>query len=304
MVISGFQALKAHLQETEPVAAVVAAAHEEHTLEAVFQASQDGLIRPIFVGRPEEISAIACRLGQSIPEGDLISAEDETACAEKAVALIHQGRGQMLIKGMLQTGTLLREVVRPETGIRAAPLLSHVAILDVPAYHKLLFLTDGGMVVAPDLEQKREILHNVLSLCRFLGYDMPKVAVLCAVETVSARMTETEDAAQLKEEGEQGKFGPCLVEGPISFDLATDRRASEWKGYQSPVAGDADILLVPNIVSGNLLGKALYGMAGGEMAGVVLGASVPITVNSRGATSEEKYNSIAIASAMAGKNAI
>ena len=294
MVISGFQELKARLQETVPAAAVVAAAHDEHTLEAGFQARTDGLIRPLLVGE-----RVARTLGQDLPEEDLVEADSEADCARRSIDLIRQGRGTMLIKGMVQTGTLLKEVVRPDTGIRASQLLSHVAILDVPAYHKLMFVSDGGMVVAPDLAQKREILRNVLSLCRFLGYEMPKAAILCAAETVSPRMEETVDAAQLKQEGAQGDFGPCLVEGPISFDLATDRAAAEIKGYQSPVAGDADIFLVPSIAAGNLMCKALYGMAGGKMAGVVLGASVPITVNSRSAAPEEKYDSIAIAAAMA-----
>ena len=299
MVISGFQELKARLQETVPAAAVVAAAHDEHTLEAVFQARTDGLIRPILVGERERIRTIARTLGLDLPEEDLVEADSEADCARRSIDLIRQGRGTMLIKGMVQTGTLLKEVVRPDTGIRASQLLSHVAILDVPAYHKLMFVSDGGMVVAPDLAPKREILRNVLSLCRFLGYEMPKAAILCAAETVSPRMEETVDAAQLKKEGAQGDFGPCLVEGPISFDLATDRAAAEIKGYQSPVAGDADIFLVPSIAAGNLMCKALYGMAGGKMAGVVLGASVPITVNSRSAAPEEKYDSIAIAAAMA-----
>lgn len=299
MVISGFQELRGRLRESEPVEAVVAAAHDGHTLEAVFHAMGDALISPILVGDVERIRTIAGDLGHQLPPESLVQAEGEEACARRAVELVRQGRGRMLIKGMLQTGNLLKAVVQPDTGIRASQLLSHVAILDVPAYHKLLFLTDGGMVVAPDLEKKREILRNVLSLCRFLGYELPKAAVLCAVETVSPRMPETQDAALLKEERERGDFGACIVEGPISFDLATDKEAAACKGYHSPVAGDADILLVPNIVSGNLLGKALYGMAGGDMAGIVVGASVPITVNSRSASPQEKYDSIAIAAAMA-----
>lgn len=299
MVISSFSSLKARLQETVPQPAVVAAAHDAHTLEAVFHAQRDGLIRPILVGKAKSIRTIAHSLGQEIPEEDLVDAEEERTCARISVDLIRQGQGRLLIKGMLPTGNLLRETIQPETGIRASELLSHVAILEVPVYHKLLFLTDGGMVIAPDLPQKRAILHNALSLCRFLGYDSPKTAILCAAETTNPRMPETADAAALKAEGAQGAFGPCQIEGPISFDLATDRRAAERKGYHSPVAGDADLLLVPNIVSGNLLGKALYGMAGGTMAGIVLGAAVPITVNSRAATPEEKYNSIAVAAAMA-----
>lgn len=161
---------------------------------------------------------------------------------------------------MLQTGTLLKAVVHRETGIRASQVMSHVAILDVPRYHKLLFITDGGMVVAPNLEQKGHILKNAVDFCRFLGYERPKAAALCAVETVNPAMPETGDALSLKEAGERGEFGPCIVEGPISLDLATDREAALVKGYHSPVAGDADILLVPAIAVGNVLGKALYGL--------------------------------------------
>ena len=298
MSFSSFSELKAHMRQRPPRTAVVAAAHDEHTLQADFAARRDGLIQPVLVGRGAEIRAIARKLGESLSPEQVVEAGDETECAARAVALIRSGTGGMLVKGMLQTGTLLRAVLDKKVGIRAGALMSHVAILDVPRYHKLLFITDGGMVVAPDLEQKRQILRNAVELCRFLGYEAPKVAVLCAVETVDPAMPETEDAGALKEEGARGDFGPCVVEGPISLDLATDREAARVKGYHSPVAGDADILLVPAIAAGNLLGKALYGLAGGEMAGVVLGATVPITVNSRGATPEEKYWSISICAAM------
>lgn len=298
MVISGFPALRDKLHDLPPKTAVVAAAHDEHTLQAVFAARRDGLIRPILVGRKEEILSIACRLGEEADPSQVVDAGEDPDCAAKSVELVRSGEGSMLIKGMLPTGTLLKAVVNRETGIRASEVMSHVAILDVPSYHKLLYVTDGGMVVAPDLEQKRHILKNAVDFCRFLGYDCPKAAALCAVETVNPAMPETADAAALKAEGERGDFGPCLVEGPIALDLATDSEAARVKGYHSPVAGDVDILLAPSIAAGNLLGKSLYGLAGGEMAGVVLGAKVPITVNSRGATAEEKYWSILICAAM------
>lgn len=298
MVISSFSALKSRLQHLSPREAVVAAAHDEHTLQAVFAARRDGLIRPILVGRRNEIRSIARSLGEELSPEQIIDAQDDLECAARSVALIREGKGDILIKGMLQTGTLLKAVVHRETGIRASQVMSHVAILDVPRYHKLLFITDGGMVVAPNLEQKGHILKNAVDFCRFLGYERPKAAALCAVETVNPAMPETGDALSLKEAGERGEFGPCIVEGPISLDLATDREAALVKGYHSPVAGDADILLVPAIAVGNVLGKALYGLAGGQMAGVVLGAAVPITINSRGATPEEKYYSILLCAAM------
>ena len=298
MVISSFSALKSRLQHLSPREAVVAAAHDEHTLQAVFAARRDGLIRPILVGRRNEIRSIARSLGEELSPEQIVDAQDGLECAARSVALIREGKGDILIKGMLQTGTLLKAVVHRETGIRASQVMSHVAILDVPRYHKLLFITDGGMVVAPNLEQKGHILKNAVDFCRFLGYERPKAAALCAVETVNPAMPETGDALSLKEAGERGEFGPCIVEGPISLDLATDREAALVKGYHSPVAGDADILLVPAIAVGNVLGKALYGLAGGQMAGVVLGAAVPITINSRGATPEEKYYSILLCAAM------
>lgn len=299
MVISNFQELKQRLRTLPPVPAVIAAAHDPHTLEAVFAAQQDNLIRPILVGHGAEIQAIARTLGHEVPLQQIVEADGEKDCAQKSVELIRAGRGSLLIKGMMQTGSLLGAAVDRETGIRRAAVMSHVAILDVPSYHKLLYITDGGMVIAPDLEQKRHILKNAVDFCRFLGYEQPKAAALCAVEVVNPHMIETQDAAVLKNEALKGAFGSCLVEGPISLDLATDPKAAQIKGYESPVAGDADILLAPSIAAGNLLGKSLYGLAGGMMAGVVLGASVPIVINSRGAAPEEKYDSILICTAMA-----
>ena len=283
MVIANFPELKANLRTKPPKTAVVAAAHDKHTLQAVFAARRDGLIRPILVGDKGKILSIAQDLGEDLEPDNVVDAGDDIGCAAASVALIRAGEGTMLIKGMLQTGILLKAVVNRGAGIRTGEVMSHVAILDVPSYHKLLYVTDGGMVVAPTLEKKRHILRNAVDFCCFLGYDCPKAAALCAVETA---------------EGARGDFGACLVEGPISLDLATNGEAARVKGYQSPVAGDADILLAPSIAAGNLLGKSLYGLAGGEMAGVVLGAKVPITVNSRGAAAEEKYWSILICAAM------
>lgn len=302
MEINAFPQLKERLRDLPPRHAVVAAAHDLHTLEAVFSAQRDELIHPILVGHKAEILLAADQLGMELSEEQVVEAASDAECARLAVELIRTGRGELLIKGLLPTGTLLKAVLDKHTGIRTSPVMSHVAILDVPTYHKLLFITDGGMVVAPTFEQKKAILKNAVELCRFLGYERPKAGVLCAVETVTPSMPETEEAAALKKMAAEMEFGDCTVEGPISLDLATDRESAAVKGYHSPVAGDADILLVPSITVGNVLGKALYGMAGGEMAGVVLGASVPITVNSRGAAAKEKYWSILICAAMCGTN--
>ena len=171
MVISGFDQLKSRLHGIPPRTAVVAAAHDAHTLQAVIQAQKDGLILPLLVGRRTDIRSISASLGYVLSEEQIVDADGEADCAAKAVALIRAGRGGMLIKGMLQTGTLLKAVVHKQTGIRFSQVMSHVAVLDVPRYPKLLFDTDGGMVVAPGLEEKRHILKNALEFCRFLGYD-------------------------------------------------------------------------------------------------------------------------------------
>lgn len=299
MTLDNFDTLRNRQKNCSKKRAVVAAAHDLHTLESVFHAHKNGLIDPILVGDQEKISAYCLDFGIKPDSLTILDAQNDVQCASLAVDCIRSGQGQLLIKGLIPTGTLLKAVVNREYGIVSAPLLSHVAILEVPSYHKLMFITDGGMVIAPSLEQKRAILKNCLSLCHFLGYDCPKVAILCASETVSANMQETMDADIIKKESSDETYGSCVIEGPISFDLATDLESAKVKGYHSSVAGDADIFLVPSITVGNVLGKSLYGMAGGSMAGIVMGAKVPITVNSRSASPDEKYNSILIAAAMA-----
>ena len=187
---------------------------------------------------------------------------------------------------------MLKGVVNKENGIKARDTLSNVALLDIPAYHKVVGLTDGGMVMYPTLEQKKDIIDNAVEVYKALGYDNPKVAVLCAVETLNPKMPETVDAAELKKMNQEGIIKGCVVEGPISFDLAVDPEAAKIKGYESPVAGDADIIIMPDISAGNLTSKALTVLGGAMMAGIVMGAKCPIALNSRSAAFEEKYYSL------------
>ena len=215
--------------------------------------------------------------------------------AQESVDLIKQGRGSVLMKGGIATGDLLKAVVCKENGIGLGGLMSHIAALECQKYHKLMFVTDGGMVPTPDLDQKVEILKNSLGFLRKLGYLMPKVAALTAVETISPRMSETTDAQALAERAKEGEFGPCILEGPIAFDLAVSAKSARLKGFDSQISGDTDLFIAPNIASGNILGKALIYMGGATMAGCVLGATVPIVLVSRGATAEEKMLSMALA---------
>lgn len=271
----------------------VAAAHDAHTLEAVFAAQKEGLIAPLLVGDSPRIRAIAAELGHTASSDEVVGAPDDEAAAATAVALVREGRAGFLMKGRLETATLMRAVLNSRTGIRAGATISHVAILQIPRYHKLVAVTDGGMIPHPTLEQKREIIANAVGLFRALGYEQPKVAVLTASETVNARQPETADAAALKAAAPPG----CLVEGPISFDLAFSRAAADIKGYAGRITGDADILVVPEITCGNVLTKSLLLMAGAKMAGCVVGARAPIILTSRGATAEEKHLSILLSAA-------
>ncbi|MDF2558360.1 MAG: phosphate butyryltransferase [Bacillales bacterium] len=273
---------------------VVVAAEDEHTLEAVFRSKNDGIIDPILVGNQKKIQEILNRLQFELDESAIIHVEDENAYAVKAVEIIHEGKADFIMKGKVQTSDLLKAVVNKEKGLRTGNVMSHVAMLEIPTYHKLLAITDGGMMLAPNLDEKKQIIENTVRSFLAMGYTCPKVAVVAAVETVNPKMPETVDANSLKKMNQDGEIQNCLIEGPISYDLTMNKESAEIKGYQSPVTDDADVLLVPNITAGNLLSKALIYSAGAKMAGFIVGAKVPIVLTSRGATAEEKYLSLVL----------
>lgn len=298
MEVRNFDELKTILGKSQKKTLVLAAAHDTHALEAVFKAKEEDLIDYILVGKKENIKKIAFNLDHSLAEEALIDEPDNAVSAKKAVDLIKNGYGQILMKGKLTSAELLKAVVHKENGIRAAKVLSHIAIVESPNYHKLMAITDSGMLIAPDLEQKRELIKNAFSLFRNMGYEKPKAAVLAAIESVNPKMQETMDAAALKEMGQNGEFGDCIMEGPISFDLAMSKEAAQIKDFQSEVIENADILVMPGIAAGNILLKSMIYMGGAIMAGCILGARVPIVLTSRAASFEEKYNSIVLCGAM------
>lgn len=277
---------------------VVAAAHDEHALEAVLKAHADGVVNYILVGHKDEIINKAENLGYVAAENCIIESRSDNEAAFKSVELIRNGQGDVLMKGKMETSTLLHEVVNRETGIGKGGIMSHMAILQIPSYHKIVGFTDGGMCMYPDLDQKQAILENALELFRGLGYQEPKVSVVAAVEVVNPKMRETIDAAEIKKMAAQGRFGRCIADGPISMDLTFSKEAAEIKGFESPVTGDVDIVLVPDIAVGNISTKGLICLAGAEMAGCVLGAKVPIVLPSRGSSFEEKYYSLMLCAAI------
>ncbi len=295
MELKNFRELIEKVQKSESMKRVaVAAAQDEHTLEAVFRAAKDKLVEPVLVGNKEKIEEILRELDVEYDMTSIINTGSDKEAAEKTVELINEGRADFIMKGKLQTADLLRAVVDKEKGLRTGRVMSHVAILEIPAYHKLIAVTDGGMMMYPDLGEKKQILENAVDVFLAMGYECPKVAVLAAVETVNPKMPEAVDADALKKMNESGEIKDCLVEGPISVDLTFSRESAEIKGYTSPVTGRADILLVSDITTGNILSKALIEMADATMAGMIVGAKVPVVLTSRGASSEEKYLSIVL----------
>lgn len=292
MILKDFKQLRQLVESVDKRTVAVVAAHDAHTLEAVLKTKDEGILDHILIGKKDEIIKIGNELGYDVSPDVIIDSDTDEDAVAKGLDLIKIGGADFLQKGILQTSTLLKGVVNKENGIKARDTLSNVALLDIPAYHKVVGLTDGGMVMYPTLEQKKDIIDNAVEVYKALGYDNPKVAILCAVETLNPKMPETVDAAELKKMNQEGIIKDCVVEGPISFDLALDPEAAKIKGYESPVAGDADIIIMPDISAGNLTSKALTVLGGAMMAGIVMGAKCPIALNSRSAAFEEKYYSL------------
>ncbi len=300
-MIRNFEELRSMVGSSQKRVVVVAAAHDAHTLEAVLKAHEEGILDYILVGKKKEIQEIGEQLQHPIADADIVHTDTDEEAAAVSVGLIREGKADFLQKGLLQTSTLLKAVVNKETGIGMGKPISHVALLDIPKYHKVVGVTDGGMILYPTLEQKKAIVINAVEMFKGFGYELPKIAAVCAVEVLNPKMPETQDAAALKEMAQTGEIQDCLLEGPISFDLAVNAESAKIKGYESPVTGDVDIVLVPNICTGNIMVKGLLEFGDTRMAGCVIGAKCPIALNSRSATFEEKYYSLLACAYMTGE---
>jgi phosphate acetyltransferase len=265
----------------EPVPTAVAHPCEHTALAGALEAAEQGLIAPILVGPEKRIAEIAAQGGLSLGTARIVDAPHSVAAAAKAVELVRKGEAELLMKGSLHTDELLSAVVARETGLRTGRRISHVFIMDVPTYHKVLVITDAAINIAPVLEDKVDIVQNAIDLCVLLGAERPKVAVLAAVETVNSKMQATIDAAALCKMAERGQIRFGLIDGPLAFDNAINREAARIKGITSQVAGDPDILLAPDLEAGNILAKQLSFLAKADSAGLVLGARVPIILTSR-----------------------
>jgi len=287
--------LLARCEGLPPIPTAVAHPCDYSSLDGALGAARLGLIVPILVGPAARIHAVAEEHGLALGDTEIVDAAHSHASAEAAVELVRTGRAELLMKGSLHSDELLQAVARSASGLRTERRLSHVFAMDVPNYHKPLFITDAAVNIFPTLNEKADIVRNAIDLVRVLGVERPKVAILSAVETVTDKIPSTIEAAALCKMSERGQIEGGLLDGPLAFDNAISRAAADTKGIRSEVAGDPDILLVPDLEAGNMLAKQLTFLAGAEAAGIVLGARVPVILTSRADSVRARIGSCAIA---------
>ncbi|MDD4727276.1 MAG: bifunctional enoyl-CoA hydratase/phosphate acetyltransferase [Dysgonamonadaceae bacterium] len=277
----------------------VAAAEDEAVLKSLKSAIEEGIVTPILIGDKDKIEKIARSIDFNLSNIQIVHNENGAdVSARIAVTMIKNGEADILMKGFINTGSLLKAVLDKDNGLRKGNILSHVAFFESPCYHKLLCVTDVAMNIAPDFETKVHILNNAVEACHNIGITTPKVAVVAAVETVNPKMEATVHAAMLKSMSERKQLSGCIVDGPLAIDNAVNKQAANHKGIVSEVAGDCDIILVPDIEAGNIFYKTLNFLGGATSAAVVMGAAVPIVLTSRSDSETSKMLSIALAAAM------
>ena len=282
-----------------PGVIAVAAAHDQPVIQAVVEAHREGIAVPILVGHAGEITAMLSQLGEDPAAYQIVAGDSDTDCAAKAVALCAQGKANFLMKGILGTADLMRAVFNKEHGLRTGRLTTHCMFYEVPAYGKMVILTDGGVNTFPDLDKKAEILENAAMVLHALGYESINAACICGAEIVNPKIQSTVDADALAHMTERWSKYNMNVCGPVALDLAVSKEACHHKHYTAPGAGDADILLVPNYEVGNGIGKAASLFGNAKNAGIILGAKVPIVLVSRADSAESKLASIAAGSVLA-----
>ncbi len=278
----------------------VASSADKHVLLSVKYALETNLIDVILFGPENDTRAILSEIGMQDFGIEIENVDEPKDACRAAVRAVKNGDAEMLMKGKVGTADLLKEVLNKDADLLKGSLLSHVGLFESPFYHKIFALTDAAMNITPSLEEKTSIVKNSVSLFHSLGVELPKVAILCAVETVNPKMTATMDAAALCKMQERGQIPDCIIDGPLAMDNAISAEAAADKGINSEVAGDADILIVPDINSGNMIYKTLSFLGNAQSAGVIMGAKVPIILTSRADSENSKFNSIMLAASAAG----
>jgi len=294
-----YERLIARAKSPAPAPCAVAYPCDESSLRGAVEAGQVGLLSPILVGPKARIEALAAQFGLDLDGCDVVDAPDAEGAAETAVRLAREGKAEMLMKGSLHTDEIMAAVVRRETGLRTSSRISHCFIMDVPAIDRVVVITDAAVNIFPTLEDKVHIVQNAIDLCRALGLEQPKVAILSAMETINPKVPSTIEAAALCKMAERGQITGGLLDGPLALDNAIDLGAARIKKITSPVAGMADILVVPDLEAGNMLAKSLSFMADADSAGIVLGARVPVILTSRADTVQARLASCAVAALVA-----
>jgi phosphate butyryltransferase len=293
-LIKSFAEIVNQARESGPRTIAVAVAQDTEVMAAVSQANKNGIAKAILVGDRREIERIAEQQGLSIEGLEILDEPDKTAACQKAVEMVSKGRADILMKGLVDTSIILKAVLADES-LRGGNILSHVGVAEIKGYEKLFVFSDAAMNIAPDLPQKAQIIENAVKLAKALDIDNPKVAVVCAVEKVNPKMPATLDAQELVRMNEEGSIKNCIVGGPFALDNAVSVEAARHKGIDHPIAGRADVLIVPDIEAGNILYKSITYLAWAKCAGVIVGARVPIVLTSRADNEEAKLNSIALA---------
>jgi phosphate acetyltransferase len=290
-----YEALLARCEALDPIPTAVAHPCEKTALEGAMEAGQKGLIIPILVGPKSKIESVARDAGIELGEAQIVDVPHSHASAAKSAELVREGCAELIMKGSLHSDELLGAVVARDAGLRTERRISHVFIMDVPTYYKVLIVTDAAINITPSLDDKADICRNAIDLAISLGVDRPKVAILAAVETVTSKMPSTIDAAALCKMSQRGQINGGILDGPLAFDNAISKRAADIKGIRSDVSGSPDILLVPDLEAGNMLAKQLTLLANAESAGLVLGARVPIILTSRSDSVRSRIASCAVA---------
>jgi phosphate acetyltransferase len=290
-----YERLIARAKQVPPAKTVVVHPCDETSLRGAVEAAEAGIIVPILVGPKAKIAAAARQHGIDVSRFEIVDVPHSDDAAAKAVRLIHEAKGELLMKGSLHTDELMRAVTASATGLRTARRISHVFIMDVPTYPEPLFITDAAINIFPDLDAKRDIIQNAIDLFTDVGLGTPRVAILSAVETVTPKIPSTIEAAALCKMAKRGQITGGVLDGPLAFDNAVDPQAAKIKGIESPVAGRAQILVVPDLEAGNMLAKNLSFLARADAAGIVLGARVPIVLTSRADSVRTRMASCAVA---------
>lgn len=272
------------------------------SLDGAIEAYQEGILEPLLIGPEAEIKQIAADNHLDISALKIIDVKDDVAAAAKSAELAGNGMVHCLVKGSLHTDVMMHAVMQPEYKLRTQRLISSCGLIHLPSYNRLIFLADMVMNIAPTLEQKVQIIQNSVDMARALGWEKPKVAVIAAVEVVNLKIPATTDAAILSKMADRGQITDCIVDGPIDLDIAISPESAKIKHFKSPIMGDADILILPDLQSANPLYKALVFMSGGDAADVILGAKVPIIVTSRSDDEQTRIHSIAAAALIAHNN--